>query len=132
MREQIIHESTTRADVMRCLNQLSYFDIQRTIQRFGTQSAVAQHKLKVFLGGALRGKYSLKVLEKQLEDKDWLVLGRPIIADLSVFAYVALAPMDYISLQPYPAVLAWIKRIEELPGFIPTEGLDDPMLGRRY
>ena len=64
----------------------------------------------------------------QLEKNDWLVLGRPTIADFSVFVYVALAPMGDISLQPYPNILAWIERIKKLPGFFPIEGLDEPLL----
>ena len=98
----------------------------------GNNQQWPQGKLDVFLEeGALRGNYSLDVLNKQLEKDDWLVLGRPTIADISVFVYVALAPMGDISLEPYPAVLAWISRIKNLPGFFPIEGLDDPMIRRR-
>lgn len=78
--------------------------------------------------GAIRGNYSLKVLDTQLASNDWLVLGRPTIADISVFVYVALAPMGDISLQPYPNVLAWIEKIKKLPGFFPIEGLEEPLL----
>ena len=68
------------------------------------------------------------MLDKQLEKNEWLVLGRPTIADISVFVYVALAPMGDISLEPYPNVLAWIERIKKLPNFFPIEGLDHPLL----
>ena len=68
------------------------------------------------------------MLDQQLEKNEWLVLGRPTIADISVFAYVALAPMGDISLQPYPHVRAWIERIKKLPGFFGMEGLDEPLL----
>ena len=81
--------------------------------------------------GAIRGNKSLETLQKQLESREWLVLGRPTIADISVFVYVALAPMGDISLQPYPAVLAWIDRVKKLPGFISIPGLDDPLVRRR-
>jgi glutathione S-transferase len=60
-----------------------------------------------------------------------LALDRLTIADISVFVYVALAPMGDISLQPYPAVLAWIERIKALNGFISIPGLDDPLVRRR-
>lgn len=68
------------------------------------------------------------MLDEQLKGNDWLVLGRPTIADISVFVYVALAPMGDISLQPYKNVLAWIDRIKRLPGFFGIEGLDEPLL----
>ena len=95
----------------------------------GNNQQWSQEKLDIFLEeGELRGNKSLVILDKQLEKGDWLMLGRPTIADLSVFVYVALAPMGDISLQPYPNVLAWIERIKKLPGFFPIEGLDEPLL----
>ena len=95
----------------------------------GNNQAWSQAKLDLFLEeGEIRGNKSLKILQQQLEDKEWLVLGRPTIADLSVFVYVALAPMGDISLNPYPAIEAWIERVKKLPGFFPIEGLDDPLI----
>lgn len=79
----------------------------------------------------VRGDKSLQILEQRLEKEDWLALGRPTIADVSIFVYAALAPMGDVSLDHYPAVRAWIKRMRSLPGFIPIEGLDDPMYRRR-
>jgi len=98
----------------------------------GNNQKWPQEKLDVFLEeGAIRGNYSLKVLNDHLDKNEWLALGRPTIGDISVFVYIALAPMGDISLQPYPNVLKWIERIKELPGFFAIEGLDDPMLRRR-
>ena len=78
-----------------------------------------------------RGHKSLVILNKQLEKGDWLALGRPTVADVAIFVYVALAPMGDVSLEPYPAVKSWIERVRELPGFIPIDGLDDPYYLRR-
>ena len=74
----------------------------------------------------MRGKRSLEILDGQLRSHDWLCFGRPTIADIAVFPYIALAPMGEISLTPYPAVLAWIERFKRVPGFMPIAGLDDP------
>ena len=77
-----------------------------------------QDRLDVFLEEAsIHGNASLKMLDPQLSKTDWLVLGRPTMADLSVFVYIALTEMGDISLKPYQNVLAWIKRVESLPGF---------------
>lgn len=93
---------------------------------------MATRKLDVFLEeGAIRGNPSLKILEQRLETNEWLVLGRPTIADISVFVYIALAPMGDISLEPYKAVRAWIERVKKLKGFFVIEGLDDPLLRRK-
>jgi glutathione S-transferase len=79
----------------------------------------------------MRAEKSLKILEQHLKSEEWLASGRPTVADLSVFVYVALAPMGDISLEPYPAVGEWIERIKGLEGFFGIEGLDDPMVLRR-
>lgn len=77
-------------------------------------------------GARIRGRKSLDILDQHLRVRPWLACGRPTIADLAVFPYVALAPMGDIELTPCPAVLDWIARIRALPGFIPIAGLDDP------
>lgn len=63
------------------------------------------------------------ILEARLAARDWLELGRPTVADVVCFPYVALAPQGGVSLDAYPRVRAWIARIEALPGFIPMPGL---------
>lgn len=73
---------------------------------------------------------TLDLLEKKLENNDWLVLGRPTIAEAAVFPYIALGPMGDVSLEPFPAVKRWIERVKNLPRFISMIGLDDPMYRR--
>ncbi|KAK9847099.1 hypothetical protein MYU51_020465 [Penicillium brevicompactum] len=98
----------------------------------GNNQKWPREKLDVFLEeGAIRGNHSLKVLDQHFAGNKWLALDRPTIADISVFVYVALAPMGDISLQPYPNVISWIERVKQLPGFFPIEGLDDPLVRRR-
>lgn len=58
------------------------------------------------------------VLEETLADRDWLVAEHPTIADLAIYTYTAHAPEGGVSLEPYPAILAWLARIEALPGFV--------------
>jgi glutathione S-transferase len=98
----------------------------------GPGSNWPQASLDVFLQeGAMRAEKSLKILEQHLKAEEWLALGRPTVADLSVFVYVALAHMGDISLEPYPGIRKWIGRIKGLKGFFGIEGLDDPMVLRR-
>ena len=79
----------------------------------------------------VRGEKSLGILDQHLCDHEWLACGRPTIADIAVFPYVALAPMGDIALDSYPAVTAWIARFRRLPRFAPIAGLDDPDYRRR-
>jgi len=98
----------------------------------GSKQNWSEERLKNMLEeGAIRGHKSLSILQDRLHDRDWLVLNRPTVADISVFVYVALAPMGDIDLHPYPAVLSWIERIKKLPNFISIPGLDDPYIRRR-
>jgi glutathione S-transferase len=65
----------------------------------------------------------LGIMDSELTDRDWLELDRPTIADLACYPYVALAPEGEVSLAPYPSVRAWIRRVEDLPGYIGMPGL---------
>jgi len=65
------------------------------------------------------GRNGLAILERHLALNQWLALGRTTIADIANYPYVSLAPEGGIPLEPYPAVMAWVKRVEALPGWIP-------------
>lgn len=58
-------------------------------------------------------------LELRLQEAEWLAADYPTIADIACYPYVNLAEEAEFSLQPYPAVRAWLKRIETLPGWEP-------------
>lgn len=58
-------------------------------------------------------------LEAHLDGRDWLVAGRPTIADVAIYSYTAHAPEGGVSLDPYPRLRALLARIEALPGFTP-------------
>lgn len=60
------------------------------------------------------------ILEKELAGRSWLIAGEaPTIADVANYTYIAHAPEGNVSLQPYPAIRAWLARVEALPGFFP-------------
>jgi glutathione S-transferase len=42
----------------------------------------------------------------------------PTIADIAAYSYIAHAPEGGISLEPYPHLRAWLKRVEALPRFL--------------
>lgn len=61
----------------------------------------------------------LQILETQLAERDWLVGEKPTIADVAQYSYIARAPEGNVDLSGYPAVNAFLSRIEALPGFVP-------------
>lgn len=65
-----------------------------------------------------RSHVLLTRLENRLVERDWLVGERPTIADVAIYSYVARAPEGNVDLSGYPAVDAFLRRIEALPGFV--------------
>ena len=70
-----------------------------------------------------KGKQVLQIMNEHLQNRDWLELDRPTIADIACYPYVGLAPEGKVSLDAYPNVFAWIERIKQLPGYIGMPGL---------
>ena len=57
-------------------------------------------------------------MELHLSGREYLVAARPTIADVAMYSYTAHAPEGGISLEPFPEVRAWLRRIEGLDGFV--------------
>lgn len=60
----------------------------------------------------------LAAMEQRLQGHDWLAADFPTIADIACYPYVSVAHEGEFSLDPYPAVRAWLQRITELPGWV--------------
>lgn len=58
------------------------------------------------------------VMNAHLEGRNWLAAGRPTLADIAGYSYIAHAPEGGVSLSPYPNIRSWLCRIEALPQFI--------------
>lgn len=65
------------------------------------------------------GARVLTFMEAHLTGREWLAAEHPTIADLACYSYVAHAPEGGITLQPYPAIREWLRRVEALPNFKP-------------
>ena len=59
------------------------------------------------------------LLDKELSARPFLVGESPTLADVALYTYTAHAPEGDVSLETYPAIRAWLSRIEALPGFVP-------------
>lgn len=70
-------------------------------------------------GAIRRAERLLRVMESELQSRAFLAGESITIADVAGYSYIARAPEGDISLAPYPAVRAWLERIEALPGFVP-------------
>lgn len=63
----------------------------------------------------------LAVLEIHLDNRLWLATHHATIADIANYTYIAHAPEGDVSLENYPNIRAWIRRIENLEGFVPMQ-----------
>ena len=66
-----------------------------------------------------RGYQALDVLERQLSSRDFLADSGYGVADIALYAYTHEAPVGGFDLSRYPAVTAWLRRVEAQPGFVP-------------
>ncbi len=70
-------------------------------------------------GKRAAGVAALKLMDEHLAGRDWFVGSAPSVADICLYAYTHVAEEGGFALAPYPAVQAWIARVEGLDGYIP-------------
>jgi glutathione S-transferase len=82
------------------------------------------HKTPQELGEKLtdkvdKGKQALAVLEQGLQGRDFLVGNRYSLADIGLYAYTHVAEEGGFSLEDYPSIRSWIRRVAAQPGYAP-------------
>ena len=83
----------------------------RLITVFGSKSFRADEVIA-------RAHAVLKLIDAELQGRDFIAADRPTIADVALYSYIARAPEGNVDLSAYAAVRAWLERIEALPGFV--------------
>ena len=69
-----------------------------------------------------QGYRALSVMERHLTDREFFVGDRPTAADAALYVYPRVCPEGGYDLEGFPAVRAWMGRIEALPGYTPPPG----------
>lgn len=64
-----------------------------------------------------------KILDTHLTGREWIAADRPTIADLSICGYLFWPDQIGMDRSEYPAIAAWLQRIEALPGYARPEAL---------
>jgi glutathione S-transferase len=96
-----------------------YIAVARFLRKFhpdpASQRALADSKMT-------GGYRALEVMEGQLARAPFFVDDRYSIADIALYAYTHVAADGGFDLARFPAVRAWLKRVQEQPGcvFIPA------------
>jgi glutathione S-transferase len=77
-----------------------------------------QHALEDWME---EGNRSLGVMEKHLKHHRYFAANRYTVADLALYAYTHLAHECDFDLAPFPAIRAWLARVEAEPGHVPMD-----------
>ncbi|MER9134044.1 glutathione S-transferase family protein [Mesorhizobium sp. M0768] len=68
-----------------------------------------------------RGNKALGVMDKHLAGSTYFAGNVLSVADIALYAYTHTAETGGFQLDAYPAVAAWLKRVEADPGHVPLE-----------
>jgi glutathione S-transferase len=118
------HGALARARVLQWLffEQYShepYIAVARYLRKFhpdpASQGTLADSKLD-------GGYRALEVMEGQLAKEAFFVAGRYSIADIALYAYTHVAGDGGFQLERFPALRAWLKRVQEQPGYTAMPG----------
>lgn len=69
-------------------------------------------------GKLAAGEAALAVMDARLTRAPFLAAGRFTVADIALYAYTHVAGEGGFALDRYPAVVAWLRRIEEQPDHV--------------
>lgn len=91
-----------------------YIAVARYLRKFhpepATQRALAESKME-------GGYRALEVMEGHLARQPFFVDGRYSIADIALYAYTHVASDGGFDLDRFPALRAWLKRVQAEPGY---------------
>ena len=94
------------------------------VARFICVALPAQHDRRAELPRLHeRGYQALAVMEQHLAHERFFVGDAYSIADIALYAYTHAAGDGGFELQRYPAVRAWIARVQSQPRFVPMPGV---------
>jgi glutathione S-transferase len=69
-----------------------------------------------------QGARALAILDKQLAHSRFVVGHQYSIADVSLYAYTHVASEGGFALEHLQHICTWLRRIEDLPGYVPMSG----------
>lgn len=90
-----------------------YIAVARALRKFHPDPESQRATVQSKLAGGYR---ALEVMQTQLDREPFLAAGRYTIADIALYAYTHVADEGGFDLQRFPAVLAWLRRVEAQPG----------------
>ena len=65
-----------------------------------------------------RGYAALQVMENHLKIARFFAADQLTVADIALYGYTHLADRCDFDLATFPAIRAWLRRVEQVPGFV--------------
>ena len=79
----------------------------------GIEPAAAELEAK-----RVAGEAALAAMDRHLSGREFFVADAYSLADIALYAYTHVAHEGGFSLEPYPAILAWLARVAARPGHV--------------
>ena len=92
-----------------------YIAVARSLRKLHPDPAAQRALADSKMSGGYR---ALEVMEGQLAQEPFFVGGSYSIADLALYAYTHVAGDGGFDLERFPAVRAWLRRVEAQPGYV--------------
>ena len=73
-----------------------------------------------------RGYAALQVMENHLKTHDYFAAGQLTVADIALYGYTHVADRCDFDLATFPAIRAWLRRVEQTPGFVAMDWQPGP------
>jgi len=70
-----------------------------------------------------RGYAALQVMENHLKTHQYFAAGQLTVADIALYGYTHVADRCDFDLSTFPAIRAWLHRVEQTPGFVTMDWL---------
>ena len=86
--------------------------------RFVGESNLSAEQRAQIMPKRMAGCAALDLMNRHLADYAFFSGPAPTLADIALFAYTHVAEEGGFGLGDYPHILAWIARMEALPGFV--------------
>jgi glutathione S-transferase len=96
-----------------------YIAVARFLRKFHPDPESQRELAESKMPGGYR---ALEVMEKHLEGNPFFVGGRYSIADIALYGYTHVAGEGGFDLGRFPAVRAWLARVEAQPGYVAMPG----------
>ena len=68
-----------------------------------------------------RGYAALQVMEDHLSNREYFAAEQLTVADIAMYGYTHVADRCDYDLETFPAIRAWLRRVEQARGFVPMD-----------